>query len=439
MKVGIMEEEAARFVFNGEYEAAASGITYSGPYEASADGGTIVFGGSRFDSLSFTPVSAEASFDLKDVVIGKSFHWERREDQRFRGSLHLAAEGNRLVAINAVDIEDYLESVISSEMNAEAPAEFLKAHAVISRSWLLAQITGGKPPKGPSIFRSDNELTRWYDREEHSLYDVCADDHCQRYQGITRASANHSLIASIVRSTRGEVLVYNGQVCDARFYKCCGGITERFDSVWEPVDHPYLRAVADARLDNAPLPDLSNEETADKWIRQSPPAWCNTSDAGLLGRALNNYDSETTPDFYRWTVDYDAMQLSDIARRRSGIDFGRIVDLVPLSRGASGRIERLQIVGSKRTYITGKELEIRRTLSESHLYSSAFTVDKIMGPDGLPQRFILVGAGWGHGVGLCQTGAAVMGDQGWSYRQILAHYYPGSEIRTGSQTALNNN
>ena len=433
MKVGIMEEEAVRFVFNGEYEATASGITnpaltYSGPYEASARNGEILFGDQRFAAISFTPVSDDASFDLIDVVIGKSFHWERREDQRFRGSLSLVAEGNRVVAINVVDLEDYLESVISSEMNAEAPAEFLKAHAVISRSWLLAQITAEKQTEIPSSFRSDSELIRWYDREEHSLYDVCADDHCQRYQGITRASANRDLIAAIVRSTRGEVLVYNNKVCDARFHKCCGGATERFDSVWEPVVHPYLSAVADAHID-APLPDLSDEATAEQWIRQSPPAWCNTRDADLLSRALNNYDTETTPDFYRWTLDYDAAQLSDIARRRSGINFGRITDLVPLSRGASGRIERLRIEGTELTYIIGKELEIRRTLSESHLYSSAFVVDKIMGPDGLPQRFILTGSGWGHGVGLCQTGAAVMGDKGWSYREILEHYYPGSLIQ----------
>ncbi|MDR2496641.1 MAG: SpoIID/LytB domain-containing protein [Tannerellaceae bacterium] len=429
VKVGVAEEEAVRFVFNSEYEATASGTKYSGPYEAAADAGAILFEGRRYDSIAFRPLSAEASFDLRDVVIGKSFHWERREDQRFRGELHLVADGNRIAAINLIDLEDYLESVISSEMNAAAPTEFLRAHAVISRSWLLAQIAGNKPYAGPSSLITDGELTRWYDREEHSLYDVCADDHCQRYQGITRASANSRAIADIVRSTRGEVLMHNRQVCDARFYKCCGGITERFESVWEPVPHQYLQAVADARLDG-PLPDLSDEAAASAWIRSSPPAWCNTSDADLLSRALNNYDSETTPGFYRWTVDYDAGELSDIVRRRSGIDFGRILDLVPLSRGASGRIERLQIVGTKLTYIIGKELEIRRSLSESHLFSSAFVVDKTTGPDGLPQRFGLTGAGWGHGVGLCQTGAAVMGERGLSYRQILAHYYPGATIES---------
>jgi SpoIID/LytB domain protein len=429
VKVGVAEEEAVRFVFTREYEAAASGIIYSGAYDAIAENGAILFEGRRYTEIAFRPLSADASFDLKEVVIGKSFHWERREDQRFRGELHLVANVNRIVAINLIGLEDYLESVISSEMNAAAPTEFLRAHAVISRSWLLAQIAGNKPYAGPSSVSSDGELSRWYDREEHSLYDVCADDHCQRYQGITRASANSQAIADIVRSTRGEVLMHNGQVCDARFYKCCGGITERFESVWEPVPHQYLQAVADAHLDG-PLPDLSDEAAASAWIRSAPPAWCNTSDADLLSRSLNNYDSETTPSFYRWTVDYDAGQLSDIVRRRSGIDFGRILDLVPLSRGASARIERLQIVGSKLTYIIGKELEIRRSLSESHLFSSAFVVDKILGADGLPRRFRLAGAGWGHGVGLCQTGAAVMGDRGLSYRQILAHYYPGAIIES---------
>jgi SpoIID/LytB domain protein len=341
------------------------------------------------------------------------------------------AKANTIVIINQVDIEEYLTSVISSEMSATASAEFLKAHAVISRSWLLAQLaksrsllTNEEEPR-QSITRTREELVKWYDREDHDMFDVCADDHCQRYQGITRAST--PLAVEAVNETRGEILTDGETICDTRFYKCCGGITEQFENVWEPVPHPYLTAVRDAK-EQGLLPDLSHEATADTWIRTSPEAFCNTRDKEILNQVLTNYDQETS-DFYRWKVVYTQKKLSELIQWKSGgVDFGDIIDLIPLKRGTSGRIERLKIVGSKQTYIIGKELEIRRVLSKSHLYSSAFVVDKEDVSNAIPGRFVLTGAGWGHGVGLCQIGAAVMGAQGYDYKQILAHYFPHTEI-----------
>ena len=323
--------------------------------------------------------------------------------------------------INNINAEEYLKSVISSEMNAHASLELLKAHAVISRSWLIAQISkkGTDAKNGGKGMRADgNEIVKWYDRDDHDLFDVCADDHCQRYQGITKAYI--PTVKRAVEETRGEVLVSDGEICDARFSKCCGGATEEFGYCWEDKDVEYLKGVRDS-ADEAPLPDLTTECEAEKWIAAEPEAFCNTSDGEILRQILNDFDMETN-DFYRWQVRYSQQELSDIVRERSGIDFGTIESLTPLERGVSGRISRLRIDGSKRSMIIGKELEIRKTLSQSHLYSSAFTVKRENGD------FVIYGAGWGHGVGLCQIGAAVMGSKGYGYREILAHYYKGARV-----------
>ena len=313
-------------------------------------------------------------------------------------------------------------------MSANASKELLKAHAVISRSWLLAQVEknfnlNGSVTPYKSCYRDNETLIRWYDREDHELFDVCADDHCQRYQGITRAS--NPIVREVIKETRGEVLMDNDTICDARFSKCCGGVTEKFENCWEPVPHSYLTALRDG--ETPAYPDLTDEREAEQWIRTSPEAFCNTKDKKVLSQVLNNYDQETT-DFYRWKVEYEQEELSKLILKRSGIDYGQILDLVPVERGTSGRLVRLKIIGTKRTMIIGKELEIRRTLSPSHLYSSAFIIDKVNVTNGIPDRFILTGAGWGHGVGLCQIGAAVMGEQGYTYDTILLHYYIGATI-----------
>jgi SpoIID/LytB domain protein len=427
--VGIMAEKAVVFVFNEEYVHTQSGESLSGEQKALWVNGNIAFNGKVYKELFFEPSSPVASCDVRAVTIGVDFHWQRKEDQRFRGALNMLVCGDAIVVINRVDVEEYLSSVISSEMSATAPAEFLKAHAVISRSWLLAQLEKNSRlskenvPSCRTACRTADELIRWYDREDHDRFDVCADDHCQRYQGITRAST--PLALEVVCDTRGEILQQNGAICDTRFSKCCGGITEKFENVWEPVPHPYLTALRDSP--ETAFPDLRIEAEADNWIRTSPQAFCNTQDKEILSRALNHYDRETA-DFYRWKISYSQEQLAELICRKSGMDFGEILDLIPLKRGTSGRIEKLRILGSRLSYTIGKELEIRRTLSETHLYSSAFVVDREPAGGLAPRRFILTGAGWGHGVGLCQIGAAVMGARGYSYRQILAHYFPGALI-----------
>ena len=366
------------------------------------------------------------TFLLKNVRIGIGFHWDRLEDQEFEGTLEIRdnADGTQ-TAINRLDVEDYLSSVITSEMSATSSLELLKAHAVISRSWVLRPIIS--PSTGtdiPDLSDPDRHIV-WYERDAHEGFDVCADDHCQRYEGITRRDEHPEAAANVqkaIDATRGQVLMYDGKVCDARFYKACGGATELFENAWANEHYPYLEPVRDEI--GTPLPDLTIEENAQAFIRTSPSAYCNTTDARVLSQVLNNYDQETK-DFYRWTVQYTKEELSDIIRERSGIDFGEILDLVPIKRGPSARLYEMQIVGSKRTMVIGKELEIRKWLSSSHLYSSAFVVDRNENGD-----FILTGAGWGHGVGLCQIGAAVMADKGYTYEQILAHYFPGSELRT---------
>ena len=366
------------------------------------------------------------TFLLKNVRIGIGFHWDRLEDQEFEGTLEIRdnADGTQ-TAINRLDVEDYLSSVITSEMSATSSLELLKAHAVISRSWVLRPIISPSTCTDKPDLSDPNRHVVWYERDAHEGFDVCADDHCQRYEGITRRDEHPEAAANVqkaIDATRGQVLMYDGKVCDARFYKSCGGATELFENAWANEHYPYLEAVRDEI--GTPLPDLTIEENAQAFIRTSPSAYCNTTDARVLSQVLNNYDQETK-DFYRWTVQYTAAELSDIIRERSGIDFGEILDLVPIKRGPSARLYEMQIVGSKRTMVIGKELEIRKWLSRSHLYSSAFVVDRNEQGD-----FILTGAGWGHGVGLCQIGAAVMADKGYTYEQILAHYFPGSELKT---------
>ena len=434
--VGILSGKEIGFSFPKEF-ISSDGIAICGIQQAVYRKGKICWQEKEYDELSFTPQQDTSSFfELQDVTIGINFHWERKEVQRFKGELKIIVEDDRLTAINIIPIEDYLTNVISSEMSATASLELLKAHAVISRSWLLnkLKVANGKlkvimHPDNTANFELStlpSQLIKWYDHEAHKNFDVCADDHCQRYQGITRTSTPQAIEA--VFATRGEVLMYEGEICDARFSKCCGGAFEEFQNCWENVKHPYLIGQRDSKTETR-LPDLTKEAEADKWIRTSPTAFCNTHNKQVLSQVLNNYDQETT-DFYRWRVCYSQQELSELIHKRSGIEFGKIIDLMPVERGTSGRLVRLKIVGTLRTLIIGKELEIRRTLSSSHLYSSAFVVDKEYKEDEkeIPSRFILTGSGWGHGVGLCQIGAAVMGEQGYKYKEILSHYYPGSAI-----------
>lgn len=428
--VGILSGKEIGFSFPKEF-ISSDGIAICGIQQAVYRKGKICWQEKEYDELSFTPQQDTSSFfELQDVTIGINFHWERKEVQRFKGELKIIVEDDRLTAINIIPIEDYLTSVISSEMSATASLELLKAHAVISRSWLLnkLKVANGKlkvimHPDNTANFELStlpSQLIKWYDHEAHKNFDVCADDHCQRYQGITRTSTPQAIEA--VFATRGEVLMYEGEICDARFSKCCGGAFEEFQNCWENVKHPYLIGQRDSKTETR-LPDLTKEVEADKWIRTSPAAFCNTHNKQVLSQVLNNYDQETT-DFYRWRVCYSQQELSELIHKRSGIEFGKIIDLIPVERGTSGRLVRLKIVGTLRTLIIGKELEIRRTLSSSHLYSSAFVVDKEYKEDEkeIPSRFILTGSGWGHGVGLCQIGAAVMGEQGYKYKEILSHH-----------------
>ena len=434
LRIGIMYQSEIIFRLNETYLLSPNGVPFEGIQKVNYRDGKIWLNDELIDeeTLLFEPVRYhEASFELNDVTIGIQFHWERKEDQTFKGSLEFIIEDEKLTAINILPLEDYLVSVISSEMSATSNMELLKAHAIISRSWMLAQTQKGELIKQSgktyqSISETPEEYIRWYDREDHLNFDVCADDHCQRYQGITRQSTQ--IVEQAVAETRGMLLMNNDQICDARFSKSCGGISETFENVWEPEVHPYLQSI----IDNPSLPegyhtDLTNEDAAQKWIRNEPEAFCNTHDKEVLSQVLNDYDQETT-DFYRWKLTYQQADLAELIARKSGRDFGAILDLIPVERGLSGRLKKLKIVGSKLTLTIGKELEIRKTLSESHLYSSAFVVDKQNITDGIPDEFILTGAGWGHGVGLCQIGAAMMGAKGYKYDQILLHYFRGASI-----------
>lgn len=417
--VGILLAPCIKFHLAGTFTC--NGIAVEGENEVAFKDGKLLFNDSLFNELHFVPADDACRFLLYDVVIGLNFHWERKEDQLFKGVLRLIRENGAVRAVNRIAVEDYLVSVISSEMSATSSPELLKAHAVISRSWLYAQLNRKETVQNGTMgWKTDGETVRWYAREDHTLFDLCADDHCQRYQGLTRALNPN--VEAAVEATRDLVLKNDGEVCDARFSKCCGGVTERFSACWENVDYPYLAAFRDCE-GSGPLPCLTTEEGAREWIENTPEAFCSQPSGEVLSQVLNNYDRET-PDFYRWQVCYTQEELSQLVRERSGIDFGTIEELQPVERGASGRIVRLRIVGSLCAEIVGKELEIRRWLSPSHLYSSAFVVDKNI--VGGKVQFVFKGAGWGHGVGLCQIGAAVMGANGYGFKEILAHYYPGA-------------
>ena len=437
IRVGIYTRKEIRAVFHGKYKHGDEVI--SGEKEICEAGWYI-------------PMSEDCSFSLMDVTIGIDFHWERNETQTFKGSLEvMKAKNGELSAVNVLDIEDYLQSVISSEMSATSHIELLKAHAVISRSWALCKIQRSLQGSAFACQESEGKRICWYGSEPHEGFDVCADDHCQRYQGLR--AKDHKNAIKAVNETKGEILVSPSnpeastgsttdfKICDARYYKSCGGVTEEFETCWEGTHHDYLVKVVDREHDSSAAStssgsaldlaiDLTKEENAREWILSNPEAFCNTNDKEILGQVLNDYDQETI-DFYRWKVSYTTKQLSELIRKKSGIDFGEILSLEPIKRGVSGRIYELKIVGENSTIIIGKELEIRKWLSNSHLYSSAFVVEK----DG--DTFTLYGAGWGHGVGLCQIGAAVMAAKGYTYKEILAHYYPNTTIKQIKNLPIN--
>ena len=436
INVGILASHKLHFAFTGAFKYNDSEVS-SGEFTATINDGQVVVEDDSgiqkvAGSFLFIPNSFNSVFELQNVIIGVDFHWEQQENQRFKGALKLIPENGKVRAVNQIDLEEYLESVISSEMSATSSPALLKAHAVISRSWLLAQIEKTKSLQaGGGLYQTSHEtsdeIIRWYDREDHHNFDVCADDHCQRYQGITKIHSEKALKA--VAETFGEVLFYEKKICDARFSKCCGGVAESFENVWEPVVHPYLTKV----VDNSETPenfnlDLENETNAENWIRNHPPAFCNTTNQKVLSQVLPDFDQATT-DFYRWKVEYTQKEISELVKKRSGIDFGEIVKLEPVERGVSGRLIKLKITGTKKTLTVGKELEIRKWFSKSHLYSSAFVVDHLETKNGIPQKIVITGAGWGHGVGLCQIGAAVMGEKGYSYKEILKHYFKGAELK----------
>ncbi|MEN8125425.1 MAG: SpoIID/LytB domain-containing protein [Bacteroidota bacterium] len=437
VEVGILLSEEIEIILEGKYNSQQSNRSFSEKCKVSARKGNLYINDTliEYENEEGFIISPEdfnnCACTVNDVVIGIGFHWEQKEVQKFQGDIKFKIIDGKVQLINILPIENYLYSVISSEMRGDSSLSLLKAHAIISRSWLLAQIEkqnelSDNEGNYSLIHETEDEYIRWYDREDHHDFHVCADDHCQRYQGTTRAH-NPNVIKAI-KETEGEVLMYNDVIADARFSKCCGGVTEIFENCWEPVNHPYLKTFPD--LDKNDIDkkfDLTIEENAVEFINGSPKAFCNTTDKKVLGQVLNDYDHSAS-DFYRWTVEYTQEEISGLIKRRSGIDYGDIIDLIPIKRGESSRLIKLRIVGSKKTLTIGKELEIRRTLSESHLYSSAFTIEKQNEIDGVPQKFVLRGAGWGHGVGLCQIGAAVMGEKGYEYNEILMHYFRGADL-----------
>jgi len=438
VSVGILTADQISFELNGNFYLSDQVELIYGVLNASIkDGKILIESQGKIETynqeITFIPQNYVLdSFILNEVVIGVKFHWEQKENQRFLGNLKLLIEDDKITAINIVPVEEYLTSVISSEMSAKSSIELLKAHSMISRGWLLAQIEKReKLQKEKTVYKtvekSDDEYIKWYDREDHRNYDVCADDHCQRYQGVTKAYTEK--VKAAVEETRGLVLISDGKICDARFSKSCGGVSESFENVWEPISHPYLSSIYDYKVppENCNI-DFTNEKNAGQWIMSYPNSYCNTDDVKILSQVLLDIEQKIT-DFYRWKLEYTQSELSSIIKEKSGIDFGDILDLIPVQRGKSSRLIKLKIVGSKKTLTIGKELEIRRTLSKTHLYSSAFIVKKENIIDSIPQKFILHGAGWGHGVGLCQIGAAVMGEMGFKFDEILLHYFKGTRIK----------
>ena len=429
IKIAILQNyNEAHIYLNGEFSL-PDGRAIEGQFNVRADKGLIGLidssGTERLRQKEILLSAAEqSSFTVFDVKIGIDFHWQRKQEQSFCGNLFLSAVSNSCFnLINEISLEDYLESVISSEMSAQAPLEFLKAQAIVARSWLVAMLAKKRAARFSHQLKTEEEIIVWQDVNDHEGFDVCADDHCQRYQGITRIiSAN---VHEAIESTRGLYLVYAGEICDARYYKSCGGQTEIFATAWEDKNYDYLRNVSD---DVDPRSPVRSEGEATRWLTGRPKAYCDTTDKKLLKNILPAFDQET-PDFYRWQIVYAGKELENIIKIKSGIDFGELKKITPLVRGPSGRISRLKIEGSKRTVIVGKELEIRRWLSQSHLLSSAFVVSKTSAVDGSVESFTLTGGGWGHGVGLCQIGAAVMASKGFKAEEILAHYFTGAKIK----------
>ena len=435
ISVGILTESKIVFEFYGEFRAAGLKDSFSGVYTAELVNDTIICRNlkSRIqvpDEILFEPADPlSESFVIRDVVIGLKFHWERKEKLRFNYSLKIIKDGNKLIAINTIPLEQYLASVISSEMSAKCSLEMLKAQAVVARSWIISQMEKSKEiKKSDARYNSEvdlkGEIIKWYDREDHKLFDVCADDHCQRFQGVTKITSEAARRA--VKQTFGIVLTSDGNICDTRYAKCCGGISEDFENVWEPVKYNYMSSVIDYKYEpeNFKL-DFSVEENARKWILGSPQAFCNTTDKKILQQILIDYDRETK-DFFRWQIKYKQKELADLIKEKSGIDFGNIIDLIPVERGSSARLIKLKIIGTKHTITIGKELEIRRLLSSTHLYSSAIIIKKI-GKE-VPDEFIIYGAGWGHGVGLCQIGAAVMAEKGYMFDEIVSQYFSNTRL-----------
>ena len=437
ISVGILTEKKIVFELHGNYMVAGSETYFRGIFSAEIKDNQIVCSNNsdkieNTEEILFAPEDPHSeSFLIRVVIIGIDFHWQRKEKQRFNHSLKIIRDGNKVVAINILPLGNYIVSVISSEMSAKCSLQSLKSLSVVSRSWVLAQLekreTEEVVEKNLSINQPEDELVKWYDREQHKNYDVCADDHCQRFQGITKVSTENAREA--VTQTRGIVLLSEGKICDTRYSKSCGGITEDFENVWETVRVPYLISKIDYKYEPENFNiDFSNEANARKWITGNPQSFCNTSDKVILSQILIDYDQDTT-NFFRWRVEYTQNDLTAIIKDKSGIDFGDILDLIPVERGSSARLIKLRIIGTKKSLTVGKELEIRRILSKNHLYSSAFMVDKIIGKNDMPKKFILHGAGWGHGVGLCQIGGAVMAEKGYQFDEILLHYFSNVTIK----------
>ena len=435
ISVGILTDKQIEFELYGDFKSYGFHKTFSGRFTAELANDKIIFKQSTerievTNEIIFEPqeVGME-SFLIKNVTVGNKFHWQRKENERFIGSLKIIRDTNTVTAINILPVEEYLASVISSEMSAKSSIEALKTHAIISRSWLFSQVKRSRDrnAKNKSEINTETEHLKWYDREEHKLFDVCNDDHCQRYYGITKVFTGQ--VRQAIEYTRGIVLQYQDEICDARYSKCCGGISESFENVWEPVKHEYLKPIVDYKFEPDPFQtDLTVEKNAIKWIKGNPAAFCNTNDKNVLSQILVDFD-QATRNFYRWRVEYSQGEISEIIASKSGYDFGDILDLTPLERGASGRVVKLKITGSKKTLIVGKELEIRKFLSKTHLYSSAIVINKAGDDKGVPKKFIIHGAGWGHGVGLCQIGAAVMASQGYMFDEILLHYFSGVKLK----------
>jgi SpoIID/LytB domain protein len=438
ISVGILTEKKISFDLYGEFIVEGVNQNLSGRFSVELIKDKIICrkGDDTFEyqnEVVFEPVDPSIeSFLIKDVVIGLKFHWERREKQRFAGTLKVIKDNGKLIAINIISIENYLASVISSEMNAKSSLQLLKAQAIVSRSWLLAQLQRSKhlkreKAKPKNEFVSENEIIKWYDREDHKHFDVCADDHCQRYQGITKIISD--VARQAIEQTKGIVLIYEDKLCDARYSKSCGGITESFYNVWEPIQIGYLSSVIDYKFEpeNYDL-NFSIENNASKWIKGNMPSFCNLTDRKIISQVLNDFDQETK-DFFRWKIQYTQEELRDLINTKTKMDFGDIIDLTAIERGDSARIIRLKIKGTKKEYTFGKELEIRRILSKTHLYSSAFVVEKGGNENGIPQNFTIYGAGWGHGVGFCQIGAANMASKGYQFDEILFHYFTDTKLK----------